>query len=456
MQTQPHLTVAPEVSSELSGTRILVVEDERIVALDLSTTLRELGYVVAGVSSGEAAVKQAGTLRPDLILMDIRLPGGMDGISAAQAIQGKFDIPVIYLSAHSDVHTLARAKDTAPYGYVIKPYKALELHCAIEIALHKHKREAELRRSEERYRSLVESSTALICTHDLEGNLLSINSAAASALGYTVEELVGRNIRGVLTRAAQPYFDSYLKTIQENQVADGNMNLIGSTGRKLVWSYTNRLIHDPGRGTFVLGHAQDITERLEMQEALRESQAAALATEKRLSRTDALTGVANRRAFYETAEAERKRSVRYGRPVSLAYIDLDNFKQINDQSGHETGDQVLACVAETLRKNIRAESLVARLGGDEFAVLLPETDQVAASLVTNKLRDLLATAMREKDWPVTFSVGVVTYDKPPQSTEQMMHAADELMYRVKREGKNSVASSLIIRDESESAGSYAS
>ncbi len=440
-------------TSQVHGTenvsaRILLVEDERIVALDLAAALKDLGYALAAsVSSGRAAVEQAAKLRPDLLLMDIRLPGGMDGISTAQAIKKELDVPVIFLTAHSDESTLARAKSTIPHGYVVKPFKTGELRCAIEIALHKHKSEAELRRSEERYRFLVESTTALMCTHDLEGKLLSINAAAASALGYTVEQMVGRNLREALIPEAKPHLDIYLKTIQKNQSANGNMQLVDSNGRNRVWSYTNRLIHDAGTDAYVLGFAQDITEKIEMHKALRQSQEAALEMEKKLSRTDSLTGVANRRAFYESADIERKRATRYTRPLSLAYIDLDNFKQVNDQSGHETGDQVLSRVGEILQENTRAETVVARLGGDEFAVLLPEADAASATSVTNKLHHLLTKAMRESGWPVTFSIGVVTYDKPPESIELMVQAADELMYRVKRQGKDRVANSFIAQNE---------
>jgi len=246
---------------------------------------------------------------------------------------------------------------------------------------------------------------------------------------------------------AKPGFVDYLTKIQEDHAATGKMRLLDKAGRERVWFFSNRLIQNSNGDRYVLGHAQDITQMMEMQRAFRDIHQAALETEKRLSRTDDLTGVANRRAFYETGEVERKRAGRYGRPLSLAYIDLDNFKQVNDRSGHDTGDQVLVCVGEILQKNTRAEIVAARLGGDEFALLLPEAGQAAALSVINKLHGLLNRAMREKDWPVTFSIGVVTYDNPPESTEQMVQAADELMYRVKRQGKDRLACSLVTQRE---------
>ncbi|PYX91204.1 MAG: hypothetical protein DMG67_10825 [Acidobacteria bacterium] len=216
------------------------------------------------------------------------------------------------------------------------------------------------------------------------------------------------------------------------------MLVVDSAGEKHVWAYTNRLIEDEGAGAYILGHAQDVTEQIEMQKALRESRDALLEAEKKLARSDVLTDLANRRAFYERAEQERKRAGRYGRPLSLAYIDLDNFKQVNDTRGHDAGDQVLSSVATVLKNNLRAEDLAARLGGDEFALLLPEAGDAAAAFVIHKLHRLLTAAMQERNFPVTFSMGLVTYDEVPQNIEEMVQKADDLMYEVKRQGKNAI------------------
>ncbi len=124
---------------------ILVVEDEGIVALELQNRLDSMGYQVVGLAaSGEVAIEKAITLQPDLVLMDIRLKGNLDGISAAEQIRRSLDIPIIFLTAYADQHTLQRAKVSAPYGYVLKPFEERELQIAVEIALYKHRTEAEL------------------------------------------------------------------------------------------------------------------------------------------------------------------------------------------------------------------------------------------------------------------------------------------------------------------------
>ena len=129
----------------MSSARILVVEDEWLVSQGIKETLQDLGYEVAGpVASGEEALELAQTERPDLVLMDILLKGGMDGIEAAECLRRRFDLPVIFLTAYADSQTLGRAKVTEPFGYLLKPFENRELHSAIEIALYKFQAEKRL------------------------------------------------------------------------------------------------------------------------------------------------------------------------------------------------------------------------------------------------------------------------------------------------------------------------
>lgn len=164
----------------------------------------------------------------------------------------------------------------------------------------------------------------------------------------------------------------------------------------------------------------------------------ALERESALSRTDFLTGAFNSRAFSEVGMAEILRARRHGRPFTVVYIDLDNFKTVNDTLGHSVGDTLLRQVVDTLKRNVRATDLVARLGGDEFAVLLPETNGDSAKALVSKLREYLLSEMQKDGWPVTFSVGVLTYVSPPGNVDEMIRVADVLMYEVKKNGKNAI------------------
>jgi len=160
--------------------------------------------------------------------------------------------------------------------------------------------------------------------------------------------------------------------------------------------------------------------------------------EKESARTDYLTGLANRRHFFETAANEIERIERYKRPFTMAYIDVDDFKKINDSHGHDTGDRVLKMIAGLIAKNIRKPDFVARLGGDEFALIMPETDTGAARKAMSKIHGILATAAQALSFKVTMSIGAVTFLSAPFSVDEMIKTADNLMYEAKKSGKNSI------------------
>lgn len=160
--------------------------------------------------------------------------------------------------------------------------------------------------------------------------------------------------------------------------------------------------------------------------------------ERELSRRDTLTGLSNSRAFYELAELLLAGARRSERPLTIAYLDLDNFKAVNDTRGHLEGDLALQATAEILRTGTRGSDVVARLGGDEFAVLLPETGPDAARMLLERLHDAHAAAMGKHDWPITASIGAITFLRAPGSVEAAVQGADALMYRAKHEGKSRV------------------
>lgn len=160
--------------------------------------------------------------------------------------------------------------------------------------------------------------------------------------------------------------------------------------------------------------------------------------EQRFARTDFLTGLYNARNFHEIADAELGRARRYGGPISIAYLDVDNFKQVNDRFGHNTGDDVLSAVGKQLAATLRRSDVVARMGGDEFVMLLPQTNAEAAQLAIAKVHAALDAEMKLHGWPITFSIGVVSFTTPVESLSEVIRAADRLMYAVKAEGKGGV------------------
>ena len=161
-------------------------------------------------------------------------------------------------------------------------------------------------------------------------------------------------------------------------------------------------------------------------------------TEKALARTDALTSALNAKTFMDVASTLFDLARRHQHTTALGYIDIDNFKSVNDTKGHAEGNRVLASVAAILRRSVRHTDLVGRLGGDEFAVLLPETPRAGAEELFARLQEQLRQEATDSGWSITLSIGVAVFRVPPSSPSAALAAADALMYRVKNSGKNAV------------------
>lgn len=175
--------------------RILIVEDGLIIAEDLRRRCEALGYAVTGIAAtGEDAVFIADRTRPDLVLMDIRLRGTMDGIEAARQIRTNLSIPIVYATSSSDEATLVRAKETEPFGYLLKPVEPRELHATIELALHRRMREAEQRRTHELYRALINAYAEPVILMDLDGTITACNNEAESFLGSSPDPVSAKSL----------------------------------------------------------------------------------------------------------------------------------------------------------------------------------------------------------------------------------------------------------------------
>jgi len=184
--------------------RILIVEDEQITAEDLAEVLKGLGYEVSAVvASGVEAIREVEKSPPDLVLMDIRIKGDMDGAETARTLRERFDVPVVYLTAHADRDTLERAKHSRPMGYIVKPFHESELHASLEIALSKHRHD---RRSLNRQQHVTDVFGALllgIISVDQSEIIRMVNRAAESLTGWSNEEATGTPLRQVFRVAGQ-------------------------------------------------------------------------------------------------------------------------------------------------------------------------------------------------------------------------------------------------------------
>jgi len=255
--------------------RILVVEDEALIAANIVHTLTSLGHTVHGpVATGEDAIRSVKTQKPDLVLMDIQLIGPMDGIEAAEKIRAIADIPVVYLTAHTDHLRLEQAQLTEPYGYIVKPAHGRELNATIEMALYKHALDRKLKESDERYRSLFDRSLDCVYLTDFTGNFIDANKAALTLLGYTRNEITSLN------------FASLLTTEQLSTAIKVNQEIIATGGQKKSSEYrvrcrdgtyvdvetTASLVYQQGKPYAVQGIARDITGRKRIEKTLKESE----------------------------------------------------------------------------------------------------------------------------------------------------------------------------------------
>jgi diguanylate cyclase (GGDEF)-like protein len=160
--------------------------------------------------------------------------------------------------------------------------------------------------------------------------------------------------------------------------------------------------------------------------------------EQEASRIDPLTKIANRRAFYEALSRAKSLADRQNTSLSISYLDVDKFKQINDQLGHAAGDKLLSVSAAIIARCLRPSDVAARMGGDEFSVLLPNTSGKDAAQILKRVRLELEQAMQQTDWPVTFSIGIASFSPPLGSVSEMITEADKAMYAAKQRGRNRI------------------
>lgn len=258
----------------MPAARILVVEDEAVTRLEIVTRLGRLGYEVAGTAvSGEDAVHKAGQARPDLVLMDITLASDLDGIEAAAAIRERFSIPVVYLTADSQPETLERAKISDPFGYLLKPFDNPDLRSTIEIALYKHQLDMRLRRSEERYRELVELLDEGILVREVDGTISYANRKMAELLGKPLEKVLGSSIFSHVDLDGAAVLQRQWRLRQEGMPGRYELTLWRADGSavEVLVSSTPRPVE--GRVSAALVAVTDISARKLAERALQEAEA---------------------------------------------------------------------------------------------------------------------------------------------------------------------------------------
>ncbi|MEF8769502.1 MAG: EAL domain-containing protein [Candidatus Accumulibacter phosphatis] len=536
--------------------KLMLVEDERVVAFDLKNQLQSFGYVVgAMVASGEQALQRVAEVAPDLVLMDIHLEGKMDGVETATEIQLRHQIPVIYLTAYAEDDTLRRALASQPFGYLVKPWDARELHATIQMALARREVEvavesselrlklameaaslgvfewlpqfnrmrgdghlgalfgdrpvpldeawdnflvrvddddrdrviaslsealtcgsavriefrtartndgphfleanvkaypgtnaqrrvlgvlqdiSERRRTEDRLRQsgvVFHSAAAAIAIVDVERRVAAVNAAFTRITGYSEAEAIGLDLDLLLRvqRGKQVGSEGFFGqlALAADGFWEGQVFCQRRNGESFPsWQSVSVVPSAAGKADNFVISFSDVSDIHLANEKL-----------KHLAHHDSLTGLPNRLLFNDRFEQAIKLARRQKNRCLLLFLDLDNFKVLNDTLGHDVGDELLRVVARRLRDALRGNDTVARLGGDEFVLVAGSASPDYGAELARKLLDTLRApvSLVGEEITVSVSIGIAVFPDDGRDVPLLMRAADIAMYSAKAAGRD--------------------
>ena len=295
-----------------------------------------------------------------------------------------------------------------------------------------------LRISEEQHRFLADNASDVIWTMDINGRYLYISPSVEKLRGYKQSEVMKQSLREILTPESAQIAEDQFKVL--SYALENHLPLPKYRGElahpckdgSIVWTEVTVTPMMNFRNKFIgiLGITRDINERRKMEEEL-----------KRLAITDPLTGAYNRRFFYEQGARELQRSARNKEPLVFALIDIDHFKSVNDNYGHDAGDEVLKALVITIKPLLRSIDLFCRLGGEEFAFLLINANVQEGTYVSERIKHSISelTICRDgKDIKFTVSIGIVSYNGEGESVEDAMKKADLALYKAKDSGRDKI------------------
>ena len=429
----------PPIFAPQRDAAILIVDDAPANLGMLRKTMVQQGYQTFIATSGQRALEIARRVRPDLILMDVVMPG-MDGLETCRQLKSQAAtqrIPVIFMSARTETDDIVAGFDTGASDYIGKPLRMAEVCARVRAQLQMRSSRESQQEQAERLRMVVDSMDEGLMIVEASGRIQYGNPACDRHLGFAPGELAGHAIADLLSvPVAQEYLDYFAAcTANPNSVPprgtrevivrrrDGEMRAMDLT---LTPMYT-------GEPLFI-GLLHDITHHKQYENAL-----------QRAALIDPLTKIANRRHFDSFLEKEWQRAVRSGEPLSLIVLDVDHFKLYNDTLGHPAGDLCLQKVAAALESHtLRTTDLAARYGGEEFVLLFAETSSANAVTLAEAIRlhieglQIPNPRSPTSQW-LTVSIGVATI-VPTQLDDigKFFVAADRVMYTAKEAGRNRV------------------
>jgi diguanylate cyclase (GGDEF)-like protein/PAS domain S-box-containing protein len=406
---------------------ILFADDSASIGRMVTTFLTAHGHQVIHARNGLEAVALFQSERPDLVLMDVVMPE-MDGFEATRRIKAHASrrwIPLIMMTSLSSKEELIAGIQAGADDYLIKPI-SLEI---LEARIHSMERIAQIQDS---LFSVLDNVYEAVITIDGHGDIHAFNKAAERIFGYGFDEVVGRNVNMLMPPPYAEEHDGYLG----RYLAGGAPRIIG-IGRKVSGLRKNgdvfpmnlavTEVRSP-KGSLFIGLVRDISVEEEARQRI-----------EYMALHDPLTGLPNRARFKEVLEEASKLADE--RPCAVLFIDLDGFKPINDEHGHEAGDQALSTVAKRLLHGVAGKDMVARLGGDEFVVLLDGVgDQDVARNIAQRLLSSISQPMDLLGHRCSLgaSIGVAMMPADGATATGILTSADDAMYAAKRAGKGCV------------------
>ncbi len=434
---------------------ILVVDDDTRMLQSVEALLNAYGYSCITADGGKAALKILEQQKVDLLLLDLNMPG-IDGRQVMQTVAEHFPTTdIVVVSGETTYDNATHALRHGAQDFLRKPYLSDELAKVVKNILHKRHLERDvtemhqrLKYSEQVHRFIVNNSPDIVYMLDENGRFSFLNERIKTLLGFCQEELIGKHYSELVhtddLEAAKYAFAEKRSGNRSTQnvefrlvCKDGNQESKYFESRSItielsaigVYSKTGNLQDRMFVGTY--GVARDITERKEAEELINFQ-----------IYHDLLTKLPNRALFQDRLEIAIIQAKRSDCILGIMYLDMDNFKAINDSLGHLAGDQLLQIIADLLHGCLREGDTLARVGGDEFNLLLPGiAGRDDATKIATKIHDRFKSpiSLQGNDIFVSFSIGIAVFPDDGESFETLVKNADTAMYHIKRQGKNGYA-----------------
>ncbi len=402
--------------------KVLLIEDNPTDARMIQKMVEEKSWAsfdLTCVDKLQAGLKHLSNGGADIVLLDLDLPDSKGLGTFVKVHTKEAAVPIVVLTGLDDEKIGLEAVRKGAQDYLVKGQVDGNLLIrAMRYAIERQQAEEELRRSKEKNRSLLIAIPDIMFRLNKEGVFLEFITAKNFPLWMDASEFVGKNVQDVLDKKISKRFMKCLQLAAktgDTQILQYQLSIGGKTNH-----YEARIVATWGEE--VLAIVRDFTDQRQAE---------------KMAETDPLTNIFNRRKLSRLLDQEIQRVERYDRFLSIALLDIDHFKRVNDTYGHDTGDYVLRRITELIKENIRITDILARYGGEEFVIILPETEVKGASRQIERMKKTIEKTSFDGVGNLTISAGITSYTGG-DSCKSMITRADKALYLAKEKGRNRV------------------